>query len=331
MSFSDLPNEVILLLIEAIVEPSELVTFAQLNRHVLRLCADRLKQHQALLKKYTKVRLGDGLLHPTVLLRDILNDPQIGLYYVKQVSFDCALYTSSSLHQPTYDRATKEAIEAVKHLLDGPKFDFLATYHRDWSLAIEKGDETHTFAALLLYLPQLQRLRLSGRGHDNDLYETIAKRSINHRDVLGQLHVVESGCEQEQDDDRRQCDWAGTSLVAVPSVKSLSFRRLFNDTPYIPDMRFQLECLEIASGKHNRIDFALMLKQMKGLKVLKYRITSGNLQASSVIKVLRETMTESLEVLSLTSSADVGTVESFKDFMVRFIVLLIQASLTCPW
>ena len=218
---SDLPNEIILLIVPLIL-PDHIESFSGACKRHYSLAAGELKGHRALKRDHTVNSFPNFRLRgASQLLDKILQKPRIA-FYVREItlngwSSEGATDSDITSLIPFSEGFKLRLEDAVSELVPESK-------RRGWNTEIDDGNEDPIVSLLFLLLPNLSRLRFtgfgSGRAKIRDTLNCIAKmESPNAR--LSLLRHVDLLCDWDM--------WGARILrhfIALPSIRSIHVERM---------------------------------------------------------------------------------------------------------
>ena len=219
--FSDLPNELLLMTLERL-SPTDADTFCMLSRNVRAISASFLEKHMSLKRKYTHRKYSrkrntvrDGSLAD--LLRDVLRNPEFGLY-VRTLQIDGCKRSEAEY------KDDREIMELFRHTIQDCAMIEGHVEKRNWIEDLNNGAEDPVIALLFLMLPNLTKLRLTNCV-DAYCVEYMAPRIGGTEDgtALARLSAIELG---DPGHGLRPDYDLMLSLSSLPSIKHLSASNL---------------------------------------------------------------------------------------------------------
>ena len=218
--FSDLPNEILLMILE-MLSPLDADVFCLLSKSIRAVAASFLRDHLPLKWGYTICRYlfhhTEGLEYPSAgLLRNLLYNPRLARYvrslHVLRMDLDSVYYVEDSTLE-----LYRKYIQDCAMISDDDKDALLVE-------RLDRGNEEPAVVLLLLLLPNLVKLRLDhccDRGFMTRILKKIGTSQENA--VLAQLEVVELDACTIRHDAR---DDILTHLSLLPNLRRIAAHRV---------------------------------------------------------------------------------------------------------
>ena len=158
--FSDLPNELIMIIWGYVIEPESVERFALVSKGIHGLAAPFLREHARLKQQYSGICYPDSSKHggAAFLLERMLLNPRIALY-IKELEIDewaSCWDARRNRHTSPYPTHTMDTFkDAIRHC-----FLVSPTEAGSWVADIEAGDEEPILALIIKQLTRLTKLGL---------------------------------------------------------------------------------------------------------------------------------------------------------------------------
>ena len=337
----DLSNELLYKIIDHI-HPDDIINFSVTCKDVYRVARDDVSLHMRR-TGYYKALLLDGCHrhenddHPVDILEELCMDWRRG-EYVKALVFKCCqpppnpdLFSEDEDVEDTRKYQVKKTEDMVmtKDIIQDiwddifDKFDeWEFTYPTMFDVGVlcyeaEKGQRSALLVLLLLFIPNLEAIRLqeftqATRWVENAIFALTGEnlqRSLEARKPLMNLHIVElwgfRGDDEIRPDNAEFFMW----FAALPSMRTL-YGRFLNSYPE-PIERWRLPLRSSNVTAIHLIDSAIgiefleqLLAGMKSLKIFDYEHNPGivgglGIDSHRIFASLHEHAKDSLEFLSL--------------------------------
>ena len=259
---SDLPNEIILLILPLVL-PDYLENFSGACRKHYSLAAEEIERHRTLKREHTLYKSPPlPFRGPTQLLEKILQEPRIALY-VREIT----------LSGWNSERATDQEFafliphsEGISLTLEQEASEFVPKEkRRGWMTEVSHGNEDPIVSLLLILLPKLAKLRLEGFGSERaklrDTLDRIA-RVKSQNAPLSLLRHVDLLCAWDMSGARilRQ-------FITLPSIRSIHVEQLGTHVSFS-----NLSITELAPPASKLEDLTLLNCRIS-FKSLKYILT----------------------------------------------------------
>ena len=262
---SDLPNEIILLILPLIL-PDYIEYFSSACRNHYSLAAAELMRHRALKREHTVYKFRSFFFRgPSRLLDNILQEPRIA-FYVREITLNG--WSSEWVTDPEFSPLDKGSLvrleEAVSEFV--PKDNC-----REWMTEIDYGNEDPIVSLLLLLLPNLSKLRFNGLGSERaklrDTLDCIA-RMKSPKAPLSLLRHVDLLCDWDT--------WGARILrhfIALPSIRSVHVEHMGTHVSYsdlsVTELESQTSKLEELTLLECLISFESLNYILTGLNTLR--------------------------------------------------------------
>ena len=333
VTFSQLPNEMIMWIWEYVLEPQDVESFALVSKHISAIGAPFVDEHNKLKKENASFRVGFLTTEdaPMLLLRKILLWPRVA-FYVTHLSIGPLLTDWDDLNNNidpelssyhfAYPADDMELfVEAIRKADSVPRNEVEA-----WVTELKDGVEAPIVALLLLLLPNLCTMTL---GIESDFWcqltETF-KRISETKDspFLTRLTTVNLDVHKRFGDE--VMDWELLSMSAtLPSVQSIhvarigliDIERLIKQTRSFEPGSSTIEELSFIESSICPKSMFQLFESIKALKRFTYSNPDEDTQPFEPFwmgKALVAYAKHSLELLKITAeqTEGVGTLGSFR-------------------
>ena len=259
---SDLPNEIILLILPLVL-PDYIENFSATCKKHYRLAAEELMRHRDLKREHTVYEFPNFRLRGISRLLDkILQEPRTA-FYVREITLRG--WNSERTRDPQFDVGSSLRLKNVVSEFVRKK------ERRGWVTQIRHGNEDFTVSLLLLLLPKLSKLRFKGFGRERaklcDTLDHIARMKSPNA-PLSILRHVDLLCAWDV--------WGARILrhfTALPSIRSIHVEQMDIHTSYshlsIIELEPQASKLEELTLLNCQISFESLSYILAGLNALR--------------------------------------------------------------
>lgn len=166
--FSDLPNELIIIIWGYVIEPESVESFALVSKRVHGLAAPFVREHAILNLRYSQIWHSMARWRAADLLETILLNPRISLYMNEFRIVDWATRREEQYNSPLepYPGGTMRNFEdAVRSSPFIPHSEV-----EQWIKAIKEGDESPVLALILMQFGKLKVFEILKSSHRSDQF-----------------------------------------------------------------------------------------------------------------------------------------------------------------
>ncbi|MCJ1456995.1 hypothetical protein MMC28_007361 [Mycoblastus sanguinarius] len=334
--FRDLPNEIIPIVWQYVLSPSDIESFALVSKTIHALGAPFIQEYHRLDEEYSFFKNPVNCSGNTLarLLKDILISPHTALY-VKTVHLggwwdlweetfeddptDLSSDHSDSKYDDPHVPYSKEEMDLFKDAIRTAKF-VLPTEVDAWIRRLEEGNEDPIMALLLMLLPNVNFLKIEEYPPDTRIF-TIVERIANSTAAtsLSRLETVEILHETNS-------SFENVSLIKpfalLPSVKRISSQNLSSSGP----SRDSLDCHTTSKGSNvTELTFercgdigrglSEILRGFKGLRKFSFTSSKEKIYLPDMRAALLAYARHSLESLTITPRHELeGPMGSLRSF-----------------